>query len=190
MIGVFCNGKPLNEVDKIVLMNIISILIKRLKTMSEKIFYLTKEKHGELKREHKHLLTVEFHKTRGEDVPKLFESEDLNPEFVDFQEDLSLTRSRIFELENIFKNYEIIKKPAPEHINTVGIGSTVTVEVNGEKDEFTIMGTLEASPNLRRISNDSPVGRALLGKKAGETVFISSPVETTYKIKKVRYFLS
>ena len=154
--------------------------------MAEKIFYITKEKFEELKKEYKELLTLEFKKTRGE-VPKFFESEDLNPEYVNFEEDLSFLRSRIIELENIFKSYEIIKKPSPEQKNVIGLGSTVLVSIDGEKEEFTITGTLEANPFLGKISNESPVGIALLGHKVGDIVAVSSPIKTTYAIRKIKY---
>ena len=153
--------------------------------MAEKKFYITKVKYEELKKEYKNLLVLELKKTKS-DVPKIFESEDLNPEFVNFQEDLNFLRSRISELENILKNHEIIR-PAKENKDIVGLGSAVTVSVNGAKDEFVIMGTLEANPSLGKISNESPVGRALIGHKVGETVVVSSPIETAYVIKKIKY---
>jgi len=132
------------------------------------------------------LLPIELKKTK-DDIPRLFESEDVNPEYINFQEDLSFLRSRIAELENILKNHEIIKKPSSERAGLVGLGAAVTVDVDGEKDEFIITGTLEANPTLGKISNESPVGRALLGHKVGEKITVSSPLETTYTIKKIKY---
>lgn len=157
--------------------------------MVEKIFYITEKKLEELKKEYKNLLAVEFRKTKG-DIPKLFESEDVNPEYINFQEDISFLRSRISELENILKNHEIIKTPPLSEQKSVGLGSFVTVEVDGKKDEFIIVGTLEANPALGKISNESPVGRALLGHKVGEKITIFSSFETTYTIKKIKYFTS
>ncbi len=157
--------------------------------MAERIFYITKDKYEELKKEYKELLAVEFKKTKG-DIPKIFESEDLNPEYLNFQEDLSFLRSRIAELENIIKNHEIIKKPSSGKEKLVGLGATITVDVDGEKDEFTITGTLEANPTLGKISNESPVGMALIGHKIGEKVKVSPPLETTYTIKKIKYLSS
>jgi transcription elongation factor GreA len=63
------------------------------------------------------------------------------------------------------------------------------VEVDGQIDEFTILGTLEANPSIGKISNESPVGRALLSHKAGEEIIISSNIKTIYKIKEIRYEL-
>ncbi len=157
--------------------------------MADKIFYITKDKFEELKQEYKNLLAVEFRKTRGE-IPKIFESEDLNPEYVNFQEDMSFLRSRIAELENILKNHEIIKKPSKGQQNIVNLGAKVVVAVEGEKDELIVVGTLEANPSLGKISNESPVGRALIGKKVGEEVIISSPIKVAYKIVKIDYHAS
>ncbi len=157
--------------------------------MNEKKFYVTKQKLEELKEEYKNLLLIEYHKTKGE-IPKLFESEDVNPEYLNFQEDLNLLYLRIEELKNILNNYEIIKKPPKDKNNAIGLGSLVTVAINDKKDEFAIVGTLEANPTLGKISNESPVGRALLGHKVGDEVVVPSPTKTTYLIKKIRYFSS
>ena len=53
-----------------------------------------------------------------------------------------------------------------------------------------VVGTLEANPEQGKISSESPVGKALLGRKIGEKVMISSPVKTIYKIKKIKYQIS
>lgn len=158
--------------------------------MEEKKFYLTKQKLEELEQEYKSLIAFEKSKTIGEEAPRVLESEDLNPEFLSFQEDMSFLRSRITELENILNNNEIIKNPPKQNKDTIGLGAKVLVSVNGDKDEFTIMGTLEANPSLGKISNESPVGKALIGHKVGEEIVISSPVKTTYKIKKIKYLSS
>lgn len=157
--------------------------------MAEKTFYITKQKFEELKNEYKSLLAIEFKKTKG-DIPKIFESEDLNPEYLNFQEDLSFLRSRIGELENILKNYEIIKTPPKNKQILVGLGAKVTVAVEGEKDELTVVGTLEANPSLGKISNESPVGRALVDHKVGDEVIVSSPIKVSYKILKIKYNIS
>lgn len=161
-----------------------------VKIMDEKIYYITKEKLRELKKEYEELLVFEHQKTTKEEAPKIFESEDINPEFISFQEDIDFLRSRISEIKNILEHHEIIKNPPKEKQSVVGIGAKVKIDVDGQKDEFTIVGTLEANPALRKISNESPVGKALLGKKVGDQVVISSPVHTTYKIKSIKYEVS
>jgi transcription elongation factor GreA len=158
--------------------------------MDGKTFYITKAKLQELKAEYEELLSLEHKQTLGKETPKIFESEDLNPEFVSFQEDVGFLRSRIDDLKNIIEHHELIKIPEKSAQKTVLIGAKVKIEADGHKDEFTIVGTLEANPALGRISNESPVGKALLGRKVGEEVVICSPTETTYKIKNIKYELS
>ena len=158
--------------------------------MEEKKFYLTKHKLKELEREHESLVVFERSKKMGEEAPKVLESEDLNPEFISFQEDMVFLRSRIEELKNVLEHYELIKKPSKEKQIFVNLGAKVKIEVAGEKDEFIILGTLEANPNLGRISNESPVGKALLGHKVGDIITISSPIKTTYIIKNIKYEMS
>jgi len=158
--------------------------------MDTRIFYTTKEKLQELKKEYEELVVFERSKTIGEEAPKIFESEDINPEFLSFQEDMSFLRSRISELKNIFDHHELIKNPPKGEQNVIGLGAKVKIDVDGEKDEFMIVGTLEANPALGKISNESPVGRALLGHKTGDEVVVSSPIKTTYKIKNIKYEIS
>jgi len=152
----------------------------------EKRYYLTKEGLEKIKKEYEDLKQIKFAKTKG-DVPRVLQSEDLNAEYLAFQEDIGFLDSRITELEHILKNTEMIKNPHKDKQNAIGLGATVLVDVNGQSDEFTIIGTLEANPVLGKISNESPVGRALLGHKIGEEVAVSSPVKTVYKIKKIKY---
>lgn len=152
----------------------------------EKKFYLTKKGLEEIKKEYEILKSLRLAKTKGE-APKILESEDLNPEYLSFREDLNLLETKMFELEHILKNTELIKKPSKGKQNIVGPGATVVVNIDGHKDEFTIVGIVEANPSLGKISNESPVGKALLGHKIGEEVIISSPVKTVYKIEKIKY---
>lgn len=158
--------------------------------MDGKIFYITKEKLQELKKEYDELVDFEHKKALGQEAPKILESEDLNPEFVSFQEDVGFLRSRIDELKNILDHHELIKNPGKERQSVVGLGARVKIDIDGQKDEFTIVGTLEANPALGKISNESPVGRALLGHKVGEEVIVSSPIKTIYKIKSIKYEVS
>jgi transcription elongation factor GreA len=158
--------------------------------MDEKIFYITKAKLQELKKEHEDLVDIEHKKSLGQETPKILESEDLNPEFVSFQEDIGFLRSRIDELKNILEHHELIKNPAKDKQGIVGLGAKVKIDVGGQKDEFILVGTLEANPILGKISNESPVGKALLGHKIGDEVVVSSPAKITYKIKNIKYEIS
>jgi len=158
--------------------------------MDKKIFYITKDKLKELKEEYQKLSDLESKNTVGHETPKVLESEDLNPEFVSFQEDVDFIRSRMDEVKDILDHHEIIKKPSRDKQGFVGLGAKVMVDVNGKKDEFTIVSTLEANPALGKISDESPVGRALLGRKAGEEITVESPAKITYKVKNIKYEIS
>lgn len=148
--------------------------------------YLTKKGLAALRKEYADLCALRKNMTAGE-VPEILHSEEANPEYIAFREDMSLLESKIAEYDNILRNYEIISAPPKSQRCTVQLGATVAVEVDGQIDEYTIVGSLEANPMKGRISNESPVGRALIGKKAEETVAVHSPTEVLYKIRKIRY---
>jgi transcription elongation factor GreA len=154
--------------------------------MSEK-YYLTKQGLKRIKKEYEDLKKIRMAKTKG-DSPQLLQSDDLNPEYIVFREDLSFLESRLIDLEHIFKNIELIKLPPKNQRNTIHIGATVTLEeTDGEINEFTIVGTLEANPNEGKISSSSPIGKILLGHKVNETIEVTSPIEVAYKVKKIKY---
>lgn len=90
--------------------------------------------------------------------------------------------ARTAEIENILQNVEIIKKPRGD--SKVQLGSVVKLKGQGGKaKEFQVVGTVEADPLSGKISDESPIGQALIGKKEGEAVAITTPTDTTtYKI--------
>ncbi len=89
--------------------------------------------------------------------------------------------TRISEVENILQNVEIIKKPRSGKL--VQLGSLVKLRGAGKTKEFQVVGTVEADPLNGKISDESPIGQALLGKKEGESVEIKTPADiSTYKI--------
>lgn len=90
-----------------------------------------------------------------------------------------MIEGRIIELENMLKNVEIIEV---SHDTSVGIGSKVKVEMDGKMEEYVIVGKVEADPLKKKISNESPVGAALIGAKIGDIVDIKTPA-STYKCK-------
>lgn len=156
------------------------------KKSAEKKFYLTNRKLQELRQKYQALLQIRNTKTkRG--APSILHSEELNPEYLLYLEDAEVLNMKMSDLEYILKNAELIKAPPKEKRNAVNLGAKVLVEVEGEKDEFEITGTLEANPSLGKISNESPVGRALLGHKIGDEVIVSSPIKTVYRINKIKY---
>jgi transcription elongation factor GreA len=153
----------------------------------EKTFFLTKKGLENIKKEYEVLKDLKAAKLSGE-APKILDSEDLNPEYVSFHEDLEFLETRISEIENVMKNVSLIGKPEKEDSGKINLGAKVVVDINGEDtDEFEILGTLEADPSIGKISNESPVGKALMGRQVGEQITISSPVKTTYTIKKIKY---
>ncbi len=157
--------------------------------LEEKKFYLTKEGIIKLKAEYQHLKKMKSTKTEGE-PPRVWHSEDLNPEYLSFQEDMPFLETRLVELNNIFKNYQLIRLPLKTKRNIVDLGATVLIELNGQMEEFTIVGSLEADASNNRISNESPVGKSLIGKSVGETIKIVTPIiNHSCKILKIKYNL-
>jgi len=156
--------------------------------MSEKRkFYLTKEGLQKIKEDYQKLLKSKKLKPKKE-APPFLHSEEINAEFVSFREDFEYLESRITELEYILKNFELIKIPLEKERNKVHLGATLKVELGDEIDEFTIVGTTEADPANKKISNESPIGRALLGHKVGDTVAIKTEtVNHTCKILRIKY---
>ncbi len=155
--------------------------------MEGKIFYLTKEKLKDLKKELADLIVLERQKTVGVEAPKMLESEDVNPEFLSYHEDMEALRTRISDLGNIIEHHELIKNPPKDQQHLVGIGAKVTMDFDGKSDEFILTGTLEANPMAGKISTDSPVGMAILGRKVGDQITILSPQKMSYKIKNIKY---
>lgn len=151
-------------------------------------FHLTKQGLEKIKKECKDLKKIRLTKTKGES-PQILHSEDLNPEYLSFREDVSFLETRIVELEHILKNVKLIKMPSSKNRNLVSLGAIVTLqEKDGQINEFMIVGTLEANPSEGKISSDSPVGKTLLGCKIGEEVVITSPIKVVYRIKKIKYY--
>lgn len=153
---------------------------------SEDKIYLTKEGLEKFQKEFERLKKLKELKTKGE-TPVAFPSQGIDAEYTTFQEDLNLLESRLEELETILKKRTLIAPPPRKQRRIVSLGATVIVEVEGQRDEFTIVGSLEADPMLGKISNESPVGKALLGHRAGDEIKVQSAVTTIYKIKKITY---
>ena len=104
-----------------------------------------------------------------------------NAEYHAAREEQSFLEGRVAALEARLRNAVIVTAPAAG--SRVGLGSVVTVDDDGESVRYTIVGAAEADPRTGRISSASPVGRALLGHDAGETVTVATPAgEHTYRI--------
>ncbi len=149
-------------------------------------FYLTEEGLKRLKKEYENLQKITQLKIR-ENIPEIFHSEELNPEYLAYQEDNELLQSRLADLKNILKNVILIKTPDKKEQNIINLGAEVLVGMDGRKEEFKILGSLEASPSSNIISNESPAGKALLGHKVGDIITIPSARKTVFKILKIKY---
>ncbi|MDO8504525.1 MAG: transcription elongation factor GreA [Candidatus Liptonbacteria bacterium] len=148
-------------------------------------YYLTPERLEELKKE---LETLKSEKREdvSERLKRAKEFGDLseNSEYVEAREEQSLVEARIYELEEMLKQASIIKKGAGG--SEVSIGSTVTVEKDKQEKVYTIVGSVESKPEENKISNESPLGAAFLGKKVGDSVSVSIPNGTAvYKITRI-----
>lgn len=100
-----------------------------------------------------------------------------NAEYQSARTEQEKNEARISEVESILANVEIIKKP--NGAAKVQLGSQVTLKGGTKTKEFQIVGTVEADPLSGKISDESPIGQALLGKKVGEMVEIKTPVDTS-----------
>jgi transcription elongation factor GreA len=97
-----------------------------------------------------------------------------NAEYEDAKNEQAFVEGRILTLEEILKNVVIIEEGGPT--DRVSIGSRVTmVEEDGEPETYHIVGSVEADPKRGRISNESPLGRALLGHRVGDEVIVNVP---------------
>lgn len=106
-----------------------------------------------------------------------------NAEYDAAREEQGIVESRVIEIEDILMNCELIKPKKAG--GAVHVGSTVELH-NGKKVTYTIVGPVEADPLEGKISNESPIGAALMGKKAGDKVTIETPKgSTTYTIDAV-----
>ncbi len=104
-----------------------------------------------------------------------------NAEYDDAKEAQAMVEARIYEIDEILKSYQLIDDAAGA--KKVRVGSTVRLDVQGKERTYTIVGSNEADPVAGRISNESPIGRALLGVAPGESVKVQTPGgETVYKI--------
>jgi transcription elongation factor GreA len=150
-----------------------------------KIVYLTSVGLKGLQEEHDLLVNEKRHSVATR-IQKAREYGDLseNAEYAEAKDEQSFIEGRILELEQILQNVQVIQQAADSGI--VQIGSTVTIHLNGKDDKFTIVGAQEANPGQKRISHESPLGKALLGQKIGSTVQVEAPIGMiSYKVVSV-----
>lgn len=146
-------------------------------------YFLTQEGYNQLKEEYRVLLEEEKPAviSRIKEARAKGNLED-NPEYELVREEQMLLEGRILEIEQILDNTKIVD--SSNLVNgKVSIGSTVSVELDGETETYQIVGSAEANPIAGKISYESPVGKALLGLKPSDIVEIKLPhVTLKYKI--------
>ena len=152
--------------------------------MVKKEYRLTESGVEELKREFE-----ELKKRRMQVAEKLKNARELgdlseNAEYHAAREEQIQVENRVSEVEQILSHVEII--PEPKNKTEVELGNTVTLD-NGSSRELTVVGSVEADPKASKISDESPLGKAILGKRVGDKVEIKTPAgKTVYTIKKIK----
>ncbi len=145
----------------------------------KKQFYLTKEGIDELKAELEELIGQRGPIAERIKTAREFGDLSENAEYSSARQEQERVESRIAEIEHILLNVEVITKPKGD--SKVQLGSTVTLK-DGVTKTFQVVGTVEADPMNGKISDESPIGKALMGKKVGDEVEINSH---RYKIAEI-----
>jgi transcription elongation factor GreA len=155
--------------------------------MADKPVYLTKEGKEKLKQELEYLTTVRRREV-AEAIKSAKEEGDLseNSAYDEAKLNQGFLEGKIQTIESQLRNAVIIDKNGKS--DKVSIGSTVTVEEEGFGEEtYQIVGSAEADPLEGKISNESPIGMALIGAKVGDAVKAETPGgETIFKVVKVK----
>lgn len=149
----------------------------------KKTFQITKEGKAELEAE-----LTELKSQRARIADKIAEARDYgdlseNAEYDSAREEQGLVETRIAEIEDILTNAEIIKA---RKSSSVVVGSKVELKTGSKSVEYTIVGPVEANPLDGKISNESPIGLALMGKKVGDAATIATPKGSiTYSVQSI-----
>ena len=149
----------------------------------KKHYQITSDGKKELEKE---LVTLKAR--RGEVADKIAEARDFgdlseNAEYDAAREEQGLLETRIAEIEDILNNADIIKSTRKK---TIDLGSKVELKTGNKSVSYIIVGPVEANPLEGKISNESPIGMALYGKKVGDSATISTPKgDVTYKVSQV-----
>lgn len=152
--------------------------------------YLTKEAYSELEKK------LAFMKSEGRveiankiSIARSFGDISENSEYDAAREEEAILEQEILQVEETLRNAKIIKK-AGNDTSKVGVGATLEVYDCEFEENMTlkIMGSIESDPTIGQISNESPLGRALLGKEVGDEVSVTTPAGCQkYKILSIKY---
>ena len=153
--------------------------------MNDTTQYLSQEKLEQLQEERKQLKETRIPELADRiDEAKQLGDLSENAEYHQAREDMSWAQSRAKEIAHILDNAEVVTSATSNDVVTVG--SKILVSVKGKEKEYTIVGAQEADPLAGRISNESPLGAAFVGKKKGDTVEIQVPAGLqSYTLKKI-----
>ena len=149
----------------------------------KKQYQITSEGKKELENE-----LIALKSRRGDVAEKIAEARDFgdlseNAEYDAAREEQGLLETRIADIEDIINNAEIIKGGRKTSID---LGSKVSLKTGGKTVTYTIVGPVEANPLEGKISNESPIGEALFGKKVGDDAVITTPRgSVTYKVAEI-----
>ena len=144
--------------------------------MTEQTTFLTSEGLRKLEEELEYLRTVRRQAVAQRLRAVLEEEQDIleNAEYEDAKNEQAFVEGRILTLEAILKSFVLIEEGGPT--DRVSIGNRVTViEEEEEPETYHIVGSTEADPKSGRISNESPLGRALMGHRVGDEVIVDAP---------------
>jgi transcription elongation factor GreA len=150
----------------------------------KKVYRLTQSGVDELKEELRGLVGQRVHV--ADRIKQARELGDLseNAEYQTAREEQDRLETRISELEHVLQNSEIIKKPKND--GQVRLGSTVSLRNSGKPLQFQVVGTMEADPAHGKISDESPIGKVLLGRKVGDKAELKTPAGIhIYKIVEI-----
>ena len=156
--------------------------------MAEGNYILTQEGREKLEEE-LHYLETEKRAEIGERIKVAREFGDIseNSEYDDAKNEQGMVEARIAEINRILSEATVVN--TPKRSSKVNIGSVVTVDMNGKERVFTIVGAAESDVAAGKISNESPVGSALLGHKKGDEITTTGPTgrEISLTILKIEH---
>lgn len=151
--------------------------------MAKKVFHITKQGKEDLEKELKEL--IDSRSDVADEIAAARENGDLseNAEYTAAREKQSRVEARIAEIEGILDGAQIIQSDGD---GTISLGDHVVVSQDGKESAFDVVGAIEADPANNKISHESPLGAALMGKKVGDEVSITTPKgEKVYKVVSV-----
>jgi len=152
--------------------------------VDKNILYITKEGLKKLKDELKELIGAKRPEI-AQQIQSAREMGDIseNAAYDEAKREQAFIEGRISELEEIIKSSKVAEGNTSD---VIVVGSQVTLHIEGDEEKFHIVGAPEANPNEKKISHESPLGKALLGKKVGEKAEVDAPIgKLTYTILKI-----